>query len=195
MSDVAPEVVKSRRTLILIAAMFFLPIAAAFILYYGVGWRPGGSNIHGELLQPIKQLPEAAAALLAGEGPKDTNWALVYVGDGSCDADCQQALVFARQTRLSLGQEMTRVNRGFVATANCCNLDYIDKEQKGTKVFDVSDSSAMRELRSVLPPGELAHWLFVVDPLGNIVMRYDVRKEPRGLLDDLKKLLKLSHIG
>jgi len=53
----------------------------------------------------------------------------------------------------------------------------------------------MRELRSVLPPGELAHWLFVVDPLGNIVMRYDVRKEPRGLLDDLKKLLKLSHIG
>jgi hypothetical protein len=42
---------------------------------------------------------------------------------------------------------------------------------------------------------DLKHTLFVVDPLGNLVMRYDVRKEPAGLLDDLRKLLKLSHIG
>ena len=43
-------------------------------------------------------------------------------------------------------------------------------------------------------PGR-AHSLFVVDPLGNLVMSYDARTDPRGLLIDLQKLLRLSHIG
>ena len=45
------------------------------------------------------------------------------------------------------------------------------------------------------PPGDEAHTLFVVDPLGNLMMRYDVRRDPRGLLVDLKRLLELSQIG
>jgi hypothetical protein len=51
------------------------------------------------------------------------------------------------------------------------------------------------ELAERLPPGEHTHDLFVVDPLQNIVLRFDARENPKGLLDDLKKLLKLSHIG
>jgi hypothetical protein len=47
----------------------------------------------------------------------------------------------------------------------------------------------------VLPAQDLPHSLFVIDPLGNIVLRFDVRSNPRGLLEDMKKLLKLSHIG
>ena len=45
------------------------------------------------------------------------------------------------------------------------------------------------------PLQDRANWLFIVDPLGNLVMRYDARDNPKGLLEDLKKLLKLSHIG
>ena len=37
--------------------------------------------------------------------------------------------------------------------------------------------------------------IFIVDPLGNLMMRFDARQEPKGLLSDLQKLLKLSHIG
>ncbi|MEO8316549.1 MAG: hypothetical protein ABI645_17355 [Pseudomonadota bacterium] len=178
----------SRRTLIILTALFFVPLAAAFILYYGVGWRPAGGSIHGELLQPVRQMPSAAEKLLG-------KWALVYVGDGKCDADCQQALVFARQMRLMLNKEMERMNRAFLSTGNCCDLAYIDKEHPGLKVYDVSEPEAYGQLMGVLPQDDLRHWLFVIDPLGNIVMRYDVRENPRGLLDDLKKLLKLSHIG
>jgi len=177
--------------MLLLIALFLLPLAAAFILYYGFGWRPSGSTNNGELLQPLRQLPQ-------GSEPLRERWAMIYVGDGACDADCREALVFARQTRLSLGKDLTRINWALLATSNCCDLAYLDAEHLGIKVFDVSEMEQREALMAALPtlpPQELAHSLFVVDPLGNVVLRYDVRKSPRGLLEDLKKLLKLSHIG
>jgi hypothetical protein len=191
-----PEVPRSsRRTLFILCALFLVPLASSFILYYGIGWRPAGGTNHGELLEPIRQLPPDFAGLLEGSGAQPRSWALAYVGDGRCDADCRRALVFARQTRLSLNKDMSRMNWGLLATANCCDLAYLDSEHKGIKVFEAGDEAGINALLDVLPPGDHRHFLFVVDPLGNIVMRYDVREAPRGLLDDLKKLLKLSHIG
>lgn len=179
---------RSRLVLLLLIGLFLLPLAAAFTLYYAFGWRPSGSSNNGELLQPVKQLPEAATALRE-------KWTLVYVGDGACDTACREALVFARQTRLSLGKDLTRVNWALVATGNCCDLAYLDAEHMGIKVFDVSDPQQRSELLAVFPIRDMTHLLFVVDPLGNLVMSYDVRESPRGLLEDMKKLLKLSHIG
>jgi len=176
-----------RRTLLALLALFFAPLVVAFALYYGFGWRPSSLSIHGELISPARPMPAGAQGLHG-------DWALVYVGDGQCDADCRTALVFARQTRLSLNKDMTRLNRVMLAT-DSCDVPYLRKEHDGIKVFDVSGPEDRAELMAVLPEVELKHTLFVVDPLGNLVMRYDVRKEPAGLLDDLRKLLNLSHIG
>ena len=180
------SVTRSRRMLLLLAALFLLPLAVAFLAYYS-GWRPEGNTNHGELLQPIRQLPAAFAEPLKGK------WALAFVGDGACDADCQTALVFARQTRLSLAADTSRLKWVLFSTANCCNREYLDTAHKGIVTIDATADRAA--LLSVLPVSDLPHSLFVIDPLGNIVMRYDVRNSPRGLLDDMKKLLKLSHIG
>ena len=177
-----------RRTLWLLIAVFFLPLAVAFYLYFGTSWRPPDTSNNGVLLSPTVALPQAAAPLRG-------KWLMVYIGEGACDEDCRRALVFARQTRLSLNQEMERVDRVFLATGSCCDLPYLKSEHLGLKVFDVSDEFEREELVSLLPPGDWAHSLYIVDPLGNVIMRYDVRQSPRGLLDDLKKLLKLSHIG
>lgn len=177
---------RSRRMLLLLVALFFLPLAVAFTAYYS-GWRPTGSTNHGELLQPIRQLPAAIAQPLAGK------WALAWVGDGACDADCQTALVFARQTRLSLAADTARVKWVLLATDHCCNREYLDTAHKGILALDAGGDRAA--LLAVLPGQDLTHSLFVIDPLGNIVLRYDVRNSPRGLLEDMKKLLKLSHIG
>jgi hypothetical protein len=190
-----PDAPNSRRTLLLLAALFFVPLAAAFILYYGVGWRPAGGTNNGELLQPLRQMPPAAESLLRGPTKDAKNWVLIYVGDGKCDEDCRRALVLARQTRLSLNKDMTRVNLAFLATGNCCDVAYIDKEHPRLIVRDVSEPEVFDQLMAVLPQEDLRHWLLIIDPLGNIVMRFDVRKEPSLLLKDLKKLLKLSHIG
>lgn len=179
---------RSRRMLIALIGLFLLPLAAAFALYYGFGWRPSAGTNHGELLQPLRQLPAGVAALKG-------KWALVYVGDGACDADCRTALVFARQTRLSLNQDMTRVNWALLATDRCCDAAYLDAEHRGIQTFDAGNPQLRGALLAALPAGDLTHSLFVVDPLGNVVLRYDVRDSPRGLLDDMKKLLGLSHIG
>lgn len=174
--------------LLLLAALFFVPVATSFILYYGLDWRPPGGTNHGELYTPARPLPEGAAPLTG-------KWSLVYAGHGACDENCRRSLVFARQTRLSLNKDMMRMNRVFLATADCCDRGYLTSEHEGLEVVDAAADPALAAVVAALPATEREHSLFIVDPLGNLVMRYDTRMEPRGLLEDLKKLLKLSHIG
>ena len=214
-----PQALRSRnlRTLGVLAALFFMPLLASAWLYYGTSWRPGGHINHGELIQPPRPLPrlelprialagEAAGAAGAAVGqtarelaPADPtlfhgSWTLVYVGDGSCDASCRGTLYVMRQTRLALGTDMERLARVFLVTGNCCAKDYLAREHAGLTVLDASGAAGAR-LLSQFPAGNRTDTLFVVDPLGNLMMRYDVRQDPRGLLVDLKRLLELSQIG
>jgi hypothetical protein len=187
MSDVANPA-PQKRTLLALLGLFFLPLAAAFVLYYAVGWRPAGGTNHGELLQPLKQLPGAAQSL---EG----KWALVYVGDGACDEACRNALHIARQVHVLINKDMDRLNRALLATSNCCNRALLEAQYEGIQVLDFAEAAERAALLAVLPPGDQSNYLYVVDPLLNIVLRFDARENPKGLLEDLKKLLKLSHIG
>jgi hypothetical protein len=177
--------------------MFLLPVAVAFALYYGNIWRPAGSASKGELITPAR--PLNAAGLRQADGtPADESvlqgkWTLIYIGDGTCDAACRQALVFGRQSRLALNNEMTRVQRVFLATGNCCANDYFAAEQPGLIALDASAPQAQALLAQF--PADRTHSLYVVDPLGNLMMRHDASQTTKGLLSDLKKLLKLSHIG
>jgi len=178
--------------------LFLLPLAVAFWMYYGSQWRPAAHVNHGELITPARPLPgvELPHALAAGSssGLFRKKWTLVYIGEGHCDETCHRALYVMRQVRLLLNQEMTRVARAFLVTGNCCDRDYLDREQAGLEVLDAqADTGAT--LLSRFPMTERAHSLYIVDPQGNLMMRYDIRQDPKGLLEDLKKLLSLSHIG
>ena len=209
----APRVTDARalrsrnlRTLGALGALFFLPLLASAWLYYGMSWMPGGHVNHGELIRPPRPLPRVSLARVpiggdADGAPPDSDptplrgkWTLVYIGDGSCDASCRGTLYVMRQTHLALGTDMTRLDRVFLVTANCCARDYLAREHAGITVLDAAGAAGAPLLR-LFPPGNQAHTLFVVDPLGNLMMRYDVRRDPRGLLVDLKRLLELSQIG
>ena len=188
---------RGRRTLIIVAAMFFLPVAVAFSLYYGKLWRPANSASKGELIDPARPLTMAGLRHADGS-PADASvlsgkWTLLYIGDGRCDEACRTSLSFGRQSRLALNNEMTRVQRVFLATANCCDIEYLSREQAGLVALDASSPEAAALLAQF--PGERAHTLFIVDPLGNLMMRHDASHTSKDLLSDLKKLLKLSHIG
>jgi len=74
----------------------------------------------------------------------------------------------------------------FLPTGDCC---VHPPDHPGLKVL------AAPQNLSPFPADDREHSLFIVDPLGNLMMRYDVRQDPKGLLQDLKKLLSLSHIG
>jgi hypothetical protein len=186
-----------RRQLLLLAALFLLPVAIAFALYYGKLWRPAGSSTKGELIEPARPLQvtglHAIDGAKAGGDVFANKWTLIYIGDGACDADCKQALTFARQTRLALNNEMTRVQRVFLATAHCCDREYLGREHPGLVILDASSPTSQTLLAQF--PGDHAQSLYIVDPLGNLMMRHEAAKTTKDLLDDLKKLLKLSHIG
>ena len=188
---------RGRQVLILIGALFLLPVVIAFALYYGRIWQPAGSTSKGDLITPPR--PLAAAGLRNPDGSaasldllKD-KWTLIYIGDGACDDDCRTALVFSRQTRLALNNEMTRVQRVFLSTGNCCATAYFTQEQPGLIALDASSPEAAPVLAQF--DGDRKHTLYIVDPLGNLMMRHDAAHTSKDLLTDLKKLLKLSHIG
>ena len=190
-----------RRTLVSIAALFLLPLGLAFVIYYGTGWRPSAHVNHGVLINPSRPLPPVhLAPPAATEGAPRVAafggglWALVYIGDGGCDAACRGALYVMRQTRLALNNDMTRTTRVFLATANCCAREFLAREHPGLTVLGATGADGEALLRE-FPAAGREHQLFVVDPLGNLVMSYDARQNPHGLLEDLKKLLRLSQIG
>jgi len=190
---------RNLRMLGVLAGLFLLPLAVAFWMYYGTDWRPLRRVNHGELITPARPLPAThlQTAMNPGTAPAELfhrKWSLVYVGDGRCDDVCRKALYVMRQTRLSLNNEMSRVDRVFLATSQCCALDFLEHEHPGLLVLDATGTPAA-SLLGVFPANEREQALFVIDPLGNLMMRYDVRQNPKGLLQDLKKLLSLSHIG
>jgi cytochrome oxidase Cu insertion factor (SCO1/SenC/PrrC family) len=196
---------RNLRTLALLAALFLLPLAMAFCAYYGTDWRPSAHLNHGQLIDPARPLPAVALPLIsletrAPDAPSATatpfrgRWSLVYIGGGNCDAACRDTLYVMRQTRLGLNTDMTRVERVFLVSRDCCNRVLLAREHAGLVVLDASAAS-QGSLLALFPTTEREHTLFVVDPLGNLMMSYDARGNPHGLLEDLKKLLRLSHIG
>jgi hypothetical protein len=196
----ATLIARRRLVLGLIASLFLAPVAVAFYLYYG-GWQAGGDVSHGALITPAVRMPElslggpggvAAAPIVNGK------WSLIYVGDGRCDSQCRQALYVMRQVRLALNQNMDRVQRVFLYGGDCCEEQYFSTEQRGLVARDL-DSSAGEELRalleSVTPTHSTQARIWIADPLGNLVVSYAADTDPRGIIADLKKLLRLSHIG
>jgi hypothetical protein len=188
---------RGRRTLLIVAAVFLLPVAIAFVLYFGQLWKPAGSSNKGSLIDPPRTL--AVSGLRNSDGtpaPAGTlqgKWSIVYVGDGDCDTACREALVIGRQSRLALNNEMTRVQRVLLATGNCCDSAYLATQHPGLVALDASAPDAAALLAQFPPERDGA--LFIIDPNGNLMMRHEAKTMSKDLLTDLKKLLKLSHIG
>jgi cytochrome oxidase Cu insertion factor (SCO1/SenC/PrrC family) len=193
---------RSRRQFWILIAVFFLPLAIAFALYYGAsGWRPPGSTNHGDLITPARPIPHGALTDIDGKALPATllrgRWTLMYVGRGDCDPRCREALTLTRQTRIALNDDIDRVQRLFVASEPCCDRDYL-RTQHTDLTIARADTDASRATLAAFPDAthlDALGRIYIVDPLGNLMMSYGADAPPKGLLEDLKKLLKLSHIG
>ena len=207
MTELSAHDGRQRRILIGVALMFFAPLALAFYLYYGKDWHPGGRVNAGELIVPARPLPSLALPLAAGAtgaaGDAQTNpgflkgkWTLLYVQTGRCDDECGKHLYDTRQVRLALDREMHRVQRVFIGDGDCC--DFQELKQAHPDLIVIRESRADAELLALLPmrAGALnSHRVYLIDPLGNAMMFYAADAKPKGLLEDMKRLLRLSSIG
>ena len=201
---------RQRRLLIGLALMFFAPLGVSFYLYYGRGaWHPGGHVNAGELIQPPRPLPSLALPLQnSGETVADflrRKWTLLYVEQGPCSQGCQKRLYDTRQVRLALDRDMDRVQRVFIADGGCCDFQVLREQHPD--VIAVRMTPAAAPLLALLPRrgagngngnganNATAERIYLIDPLGNLMMSYAPDAKPKGMLEDMKRLLRLSQIG
>ncbi len=186
-----------RGLFLLVALLFFTPLLVAFLIYYGSSWRPLAHTNHGTLIDPARPLP--AATFLSGQAGVTPElfvgkWTLAYISDGRCDDACRRSLHFIRQTQQTLGALIPRTQRVWLATDHCCDADADPPAQPALIQLDAHADDARAWLAS-FPADQRSDTIFVIDPHGNLMMRYDVNADPKGLREDLKKLLGLSHVG
>ena len=196
---------RQRRLLIGLALMFFGPLGVSFYLYYGHGsWHPGGRVNAGDLIEPPRPLPSLALPLQSsGETAPDflkRKWTLLYVQQGPCAERCRTSLYETRQVRLALDRDMDRVQRVFIADDDCCDLQFLHEQHPD--LIAVRMSPAAAALLAFLPRGAgngsgggNAQRIYLIDPLGNLMMSYAPGAKPKGMLEDMKRLLRLSQIG
>jgi cytochrome oxidase Cu insertion factor (SCO1/SenC/PrrC family) len=194
---------RQRRILIGVALMFFAPLALSFYLYYGKHWHPGGRVNAGELIDPARPLPALALPLAApAAGSIQTSpqflkgkWTFLYVQQGRCEDECRRHLYDTRQVRLALDREMTRVQRVFIGDSDCCDLKELLAAHPDLIV--VRSSAADDSLLALLPQSGAhdSHGVYLIDPLGNLMMFYAADAKPKAMLEDMKRLLRLSSIG
>ncbi|MCL5050116.1 MAG: hypothetical protein M1473_06250 [Firmicutes bacterium] len=179
---------RNRRVLLTVAAIFVLPLAAAHMVLK-MGWYEPGVSNKGHLVSPEIQLSEPSNALLPNK------WRIAYVVPETCAEQCENALYVASQLYHALGKQQDRVRPvGIQGAASTADLPELPAD---SNLQYVQDETLKAELND-LPE----HSLFIIDPVGNVVLWYSTSEERqatilkgRDLLSDLQKLLKLSRVG
>lgn len=192
---------RGRLLLVFIAILFFGPMFLASVLTHT--WRPmvPGAAAHGQLLTPAQPLP-AFQLLSPFDEPwtKDKLfglWTLAYIGKGQqCDALCQQQLYRIRQIRLALGKNLPRARTLYLANTvpDVEMQQWLQTEHQAMGVA-VTEEPLLGFLASNFESGEVGGFVYLFDPVGNVLMRYNADIDPGDILDDLKRLMKLSSIG
>lgn len=183
---------KGRLILLTIAAAFAVPIVVAAYLYFSsTGWRPPETTQYGTLVQPSISLPETPLNAAPDATAFREVWSMVVINEGSCADNCQAALVKIRQIRLALGPKMTRMQTVYLSPDAAPLTSAVLAEHPRLIVGDAAISAAVSSALGDYNTGEI----LLVDPFGNLMMRYPNDAEMSGIRKDLGKLLKLSTIG
>ncbi len=185
-----------RLYLLFIVACFIVPLAAAGWL--AGHWTPGHTVQHGELLHPARPLDFHWIALDGHSTALRGHWTLLYTGSArGCDARCHTALYDLRQVRLALGKEMSRVETVLLldGSPDAALRQWLAHEHATMTVGWADPGGQTPLLEAFADADPTGGWIYLIDPLGNLLMRYPVTVEPRGILKDLQRLLKWSRIG
>jgi hypothetical protein len=175
--------------LLLIAAVTLAPVVASYGIYY-LFPRSAAAN-YGTLLAP------APVPAIEGTRPDGApfrlddlrgRWVLLATGAGECDASCERGLYATRQARTMQGKEQDRVVRVWLSAGAAAPAPTLLAQHPGLVAVRVADGVLAR-----LPGG--AGPLYLVDPLGNLVLRYPDDPDIKGIARDLTRLLMASRIG
>ena len=186
-----------RLKMLAVLAVCAAPVIASYFTYFVI--RPDGRNNYSELIVPSRELPAALPLKdLAGQPVPAASlrgqWLLVVVSDAACNAVCEKYLYLQRQLRETLGREKERVDKLWLIT---------DAGVPRPAVLQAIEQNAPATVLRV-PRAALSAWLvpsagqtleaqlYLVDPMGQWMMRTPVDPDPAKLKRDLERLLRAS---
>lgn len=183
----ADPVRRGRAKLALLGFVLLAPLFAA-TLAYTYRWSPGNAGNYGELIEPT---------LLVGP-PFDGlrgRWLLVSVDASACDAYCERKLYLLRQVRRAQGRQQGRVERVWIVTDPASAGAEVTIQPQLLAAIEGTRIERSRA-RPPLPAQQSARdYIYLVDPHGNLMMRWPRDPDPSRMLKDLSRLLRYSAIG
>jgi cytochrome oxidase Cu insertion factor (SCO1/SenC/PrrC family) len=188
-----------RLQLVLLGLLFSAPLAMAIVLFFfAPDWRPEGSTNYGELVHPAQPLPEPqwlnAEGETVGLAAIRGHWNWVMLVSGACDGACETELYDLRQTRMLLNEKRLRLRR--ILLVDDVNQLEAMTAQLGEVHPDLQIyAPAVGDTAAAAFPEAAPGTVFVVDPLGNLMMRYAPQPDLRKVLKDIKRLMRVSQIG
>lgn len=208
------EVKKKKRRInpfLVMVVLFGFPYVISWYMFYSgdsLFFKEGKSE--GVLISPVRAIPEFETFDLAGNKVDHQalsgKWSFLVVGPSQCDALCNETIVMLRQVRLAQAVDRRRVQRLWLLTENSHKEELkklIEAEHQGLRVLTYHPQLG-QALYPVLNPevealpegGGIADFsIFLIDPLGNLMMHYEPATDGKRVLKDLKRLLKYSELG
>jgi cytochrome oxidase Cu insertion factor (SCO1/SenC/PrrC family) len=197
----------SRQALVLLGLIFLAPAFVAWVMHNSTeeGWKPEGTTNRGNLVHPARPL-QLSADMMTNDDVSlqdylQGKWTLLYIGDADCGDTCRNDLYKMRQVRVAQNENMKRVQSLFLLNADSVTdelASFLAQEHKDMTVVLLTATHAAAiapQFQVDENPVMEAERVYIVDPLGNLMMYYLPDADARGMLKDLQKLLKYSKIG
>lgn len=172
------------------------PVIASYFTYYVI--RPEGRRNFGELIEPQRPMPALAATTPEGQAQSLAalrgQWLLVTVAGGACDTTCEQHLYLQRQLREALGKDKDRMDRVWLVNDAAPVPEALRTALAGATVLRVEPAALAQWLVPAAGQSPASH-LYVVDPMGNFMLRFPAGLDREGAARakrDLERLMRAS---
>ncbi len=200
-----PAVKRSLTPMVLVFLCSLAPIVAAFVVYLNPQWWPTDSSNYGTLLSPQRPMPAASELRLTTLDGKPFDleslkgkWLLVAADGAACPESCARKLFITRNSHASQGKNVDRLARVWFITDDAVVPDKVLEAYKGTVMVRVDPDQLARFLlardTAAGQPG-LQDPIWVIDPLGNLMMQYPAEADGERVRKDISKLVYNSRIG
>lgn len=181
-----------KQKLLALMALLLAPVIISYALHYS-DYRPGSIN-YGELIDMedfegsgVNQVDNTIFRSRDIHG----KWTMLMVDSGNCNEYCDQKLYKMRQVRLVQNKEMHRVERLWLIDDNAKIDSSLLEKYEGTMFVNAKDSDFLESLK---PAESQRLHIYLVDPIGNVMMRFPENADPSEMVKDLKRLLHVSQL-
>lgn len=183
------------RVLYVLVAVCLAPVLASYLIYFA--FPPAGRTNYGDLIEQ-RTLGDLPVRLQDG-APYDLRdlrgkWLMVSIDRAACDDACRNHLWQMRQLRLATGKDAERIERAFLVVDAEPLETLLMREYDGTH-FLRADRAALTPQFPAAEGARIEDHVYLVDPLGNLMLRWPRNADPQRMKKDLQKLLKASRIG